>query len=136
MTCECSEEAGKMPYDSRLNFLPSEQNIDAEIWVTELDRIQVVQWDQREEYRIRLIGPGCSIDICVEAAKNGALNAAMEFSREPMPESSRTLVEYNVTGTVCYFADAYVPLRRRGLDRWIYTRPPRDSRLNGSRSWT
>lgn len=115
-------------------FLPL-TTFDPAVWETELDRIQVVEVWPREVYCIRLVGPGNSLNLHVKAAEDGSASSAMEFSTGPMPETSRDLIEYNAIGEA-YFADAYVPLRRRGLDKWIYYRPATENSRYGSRSWT
>ena len=49
-----------MSHGSEPIFLLSTPNIDPSVWETELDRVQVVEWQPGEEYLIRLPPPSRS----------------------------------------------------------------------------
>lgn len=90
--------------------------------MTELDRIQVLEIENNEESTIwfRLIGPGCSLNLQLDAPRTHCFEGTMTATIEPIPEGYRDLIEVRVNNRGCAFVDVYVFLRQHGLDEWTF----------------
>ena len=119
-------------------FVPLDSQLTADVWETELDRIQVLRvYDDfpRHEFWIRLIGPGRYLNFRLQLPVDDEVKTVMKVTRDLLPDDQPELVEYNEKSVNRYFADVYVFLRQQGLDQWTLTKPPRDCR-HGLGSWT
>ncbi|KAM0714568.1 hypothetical protein Q7P37_009864 [Cladosporium fusiforme] len=116
-----------------VEFGPLQHSIGNGKWMTELDRIQVLEIENHEESTIwfRLIGPGCSMNLQLNAPQtdlNLQLDAprmyffkgTMTATTEPIPEEYEDLIEVRVNNRGCAFVDVYVILRQHGLDEWTF----------------
>lgn len=121
-----------------VDFGPLQHFISNKDWMTELDRIQVLAIENHGESTIwfRLIGPGCSLNLQLNAPRTHCFKSTMTATTEPIPEGYEDLIEVGVNNSGCAFVDVYVFLRQHGLDEWTFF--PGDSpgdRCTGFLTW-
>lgn len=99
-----------------VDFGPLQELIGVREWMTELDRIQILEDRGEPRIWLRLIGPGYSLNLQLNAPQPDCFEGTMTATTEPVPEKYRDLAEVKVNNRGCAFVRLSPPTRSRRVD--------------------